>query len=75
MKTRLGRVSRAMSIVFSCLHKANEALYGRCGAHLGPLEGKYWFCTAPIIGSVQGQDRRELNTCDRVFDLLRIVII
>ena len=47
MKTRLGRVSRVMSRVFACLHNANEALCDRCGAHLGPQEGKFWFCTGP----------------------------
>ena len=62
------RVSRAMSSVFSCLHRANEALCGRCGASLGPLEGKSGFVPAPIIGSVQGQDRREPNLCAAIYD-------
>ena len=53
-----------MSSVFSWLHRANEALYARCVAHLGPLEANSGFVPALIIDSFQGQDRREPNTCE-----------
>ena len=47
METKLCKVSRAMSSVFSCLHRANETLCARCAAYYEPLECKLWFCTGP----------------------------
>ena len=65
MKTRLGRVFRAMSSVFIPYiglmkhYVADGPLVKRANAG---------FVTVLIKGSVQGQDRREPNTCETLLN-------
>ena len=66
METRLCKVSRAMSSVFSCLHRANETLCARCAAYYRPLDCKLWFCTGP---NNRLSSRSTLNGAKRMWSL------